>query len=664
MFTLATAIPNLHLPVIKPDTIEVIIETARIEEVVSDFVSLKRRGSGLIGLCPFHNERTPSFNVSPSRGIFKCFGCGKGGNAVNFVMEHEHYTYPEALRYLAKKYNISIEEEEQTPEQAAAGSERESLYNVSAYAQKFFSEQLFGNEQGKAIGLSYFHERGFTDETIHKFQLGYCSEKWDELTQAAISNGYSYDMLEKSGLSITKDERHYDRFRDRVMFPIHNLSGRVIGFGGRILTSDKTKPKYVNSPESEIYNKSKVLYGIYFARTAIASANNCYLVEGYTDVISLHQAGINNVVSSSGTSLTNEQVKQIRRFTPNITILYDGDPAGIKASFRGIDMILEQGMNVKIVLFPEGEDPDSYVRKHRTAEVREFITKSASDFIKFKIDLLIDETGNDPLKRVAVLKEFITSISLIPDQLTRLAYVKESCEKLGLSEQAILNELNKTIRNKQIQKAGLTKDETGFIDEVSTAPHQGIELETPVRLQPEKEIIRILMLYGNKTFPIVQTPEGKKEPETLTYKVADYIVHDLKNDDITFEDKVYQAVFNEFADAVEKGLPLDHSGFLNHPDSEVATVANDLVSSPYELSDNWERKKITVPLEEEDLQRAVIFAILAFKSGRVEQLMAEIQKKMKALTPEDDALILLVRQKELKKLSMALNKQLGRVVVR
>lgn len=650
---------------IKPDTVETIIETARIEEVVSDFVSLKRRGSGLIGLCPFHNERTPSFNVSPARGIFKCFGCGKGGNAVNFVMEHEHYTYPEALRYLAKKYNIAIEEEEQSPEQAAVGSERESLYNVSAYAQKFFSEQLFGQEMGKAIGLSYFHERGFTEETLHKFQLGYCSEKWDDLTLAAIRDGYSYDMLEKSGLSITKDDRHYDRFRERVMFPIHNLSGRVIGFGGRILTSDKTKPKYVNSPESEIYNKSKVLYGIYFARTAIAAANNCFLVEGYTDVISLHQAGITNVVSSSGTSLTNEQVKQIRRFTPNITILYDGDPAGIKASFRGIDMILEQGMNVKIVLFPDGEDPDSFVRKHRTAEVQEFITKSASDFIRFKIDLLLDETGNDPLKKVSVLKEFITSISLIPDQLTRLAYVKESCEKLGLSEQAILNELNKTLRNKQFQKAGLTKDETELIaGEISSSSHQGIELEIPVRLQPEKEIIRILMLYGKNTFPIVQNPEGKKDNETLTYKVADYIVHDLKNDDITFEDKVYQAVFDEFAAAVEKGTPIDHSDFLHHSSDELARVANDIVSTPYELSSNWGKKKITVPLEQEDLQRAVISSILAFKSGRVEQLMTEIQKKMKALTPEDDALILLVRQKELKKLSMAINKQLGRVVVR
>ena len=648
---------------IKPDTVDAIIETARIEEVVGDFVTLKRRGSSLIGLCPFHNERTPSFNVSPARGIFKCFGCGKGGNAVNFVMEHEHYSYPEALRYIARKYNIAIEEEEQTPEQAAAGSERESLYNVSAYAQKFFSEQLFGQEQGKAIGLSYFHEREFTDETIHKFQLGYCTDKWDDFTQAAIRDGYSYDVLEKSGLSISKDGRHYDRFRDRVMFPIHNLSGKVIGFGGRILISDKTKPKYVNSPESEIYNKSKVLYGIYFARTAIAAADNCFLVEGYTDVISLHQAGIANVVASSGTSLTNDQIKQIRRFTPNITILYDGDPAGIKASFRGIDMILEQGMNVKIVLFPDGEDPDSFARKHRTAEVLEFITKSASDFIGFKIDLLLGEIGNDPLKRVSVLKEFITSISLIPDQLTRLAYVKESHEKLGLSEQAILNELNKTLRNKHAQKAAQPQEEEEASVETETSFSQRIELDTATKLVHEKEILRILLLYGNSTIPFVFTSEGKLQPETLMVTVASYIVHDLKNDDIMFEDKTYQAVFNAFDTAVEAGIAIDHAGFLNHADAEMARCANDLVSTPYELA-NWGDQKIIVSLEHDDLQRTVNKAIINFKAKRVEQMLDDIQKKLKSATDENDMMIHMTRFSELKKLSMAINKQLTRIVVR
>lgn len=648
---------------IKPDTVAAIIETARIEEVVGDFVTLKRRGSGLIGLCPFHNERTPSFNVSPARGIFKCFGCGKGGNAVNFVMEHEHYSYPEALRYIAKKYNIAIEEEAQTPEQAAAGNERESLYNVSAYAQKFFSEQLFGQEQGKAIGLSYFHEREFTEETIRKFQLGYCSDKWDDFTQSAIRNGYSYDVLEKSGLSISKDGRHYDRFRDRVIFPIHNLSGRVIGFGGRILISDKLKPKYVNSPESEIYNKSKVLYGIYYARTAIAAADNCFLVEGYTDVIALHQAGIANVVASSGTSLTNDQIKQIRRFTPNITILYDGDPAGIKASFRGIDMILEQGMNVKIVLFPDGEDPDSFARKHRTAEVLEFITKSASDFIGFKIDLLLGETGNDPLKRVSVLKEFITSISLIPDQLTRLAYVKESFEKLGLSEQAILNELNKIMRNKHIQKTAQPQDEEDAGVETETSPSQRIELDTATTVVHEKEILRLLLLYGNSTIPIVYTPEGKLQPETLMVTVASYIVHDIKNDDISFEDKIYQAVFNAFATAVEAGTAIDHAGFLHHANDEIARCANDLVSTPYELA-NWGDQKILVSHEQDDVQRTVSRAIIAFKAKRVEQMLDDIQKKLKSVTDENDMMILMTRFSELKKLSMAINRQLTRIIVR
>lgn len=648
---------------IKPDTVAAIIETARIEEVVGDFVTLKRRGSGLIGLCPFHNERTPSFNVSPARGIFKCFGCGKGGNAVNFVMEHEHYSYPEALRYIAKKYNIAIEEEAQTPEQAAAGNERESLYNVSAYAQKFFSEQLLGQEQGKAIGLSYFHEREFTEETIRKFQLGYCSDKWDDFTQSAIRNGYSYDVLEKSGLSISKDGRHYDRFRDRVIFPIHNLSGRVIGFGGRILISDKLKPKYVNSPESEIYNKSKVLYGIYYARTAIAAADNCFLVEGYTDVIALHQAGIANVVASSGTSLTNDQIKQIRRFTPNITILYDGDPAGIKASFRGIDMILEQGMNVKIVLFPDGEDPDSFARKHRTAEVLEFITKSASDFIGFKIDLLLGETGNDPLKRVSVLKEFITSISLIPDQLTRLAYVKESFEKLGLSEQAILNELNKIMRNKHIQKTAQPQDEEDAGVETETSPSQRIELDTATTVVHEKEILRLLLLYGNSTIPIVYTPEGKLQPETLMVTVASYIVHDIKNDDISFEDKIYQAVFNAFATAVEAGTAIDHAGFLHHANDEIARCANDLVSTPYELA-NWGDQKILVSHEQDDVQRTVSRAIIAFKAKRVEQMLDDIQKKLKSVTDENDMMILMTRFSELKKLSMAINRQLTRIIVR
>jgi DNA primase len=384
---------------IPKDTIQTIIETARIEEVVGEFVHLRKRGVNYVGLCPFHNEKTPSFTVSPAKGIYKCFGCGKAGNSVNFIMEHEHYTYPEALKFLAKKYNIEVEEEEQTPEQIQQLNERESLYAVTEFARKFFTEQLLNTDEGKSIGLSYFKERDFTDKTIDEFQLGYSPDRWDAFTKAAKENGYEKQFLVKTGLTIDKDGKHFDRFRARVIFPIHNLTGRVIGFGGRILKKDDKKAKYVNSPESEIYNKSKVLYGIYFAKNEIIKKDNCFLVEGYTDVISLFQAGIKNVVASSGTSLTTGQIRLIKRYTPNITILYDGDAAGLKASFRGIDMILEQGMNVKVVLFPEGEDPDSYARTHRSVEVEDYITSQAKDFIRFKTSVLLEETQNDPVKK-------------------------------------------------------------------------------------------------------------------------------------------------------------------------------------------------------------------------------------------------------------------------
>jgi len=381
---------------IKPETKQTIFETARIDEVVGDFVSLKKRGVNLIGLCPFHDEKTPSFTVSPAKGIYKCFGCGKGGNAVNFIMEHEHYSYPEALKYLAKKYGIEIIEEKQTAEQLQALDEKESLFNVTAFAQKYFSDNLFNKDEGKAIGLSYFKsKRNYNEATIKKFELGYCIDKWADFTEHATKNAYKLKHLVKSGLTVAKNDNHFDRFAARVMFPIHNLTGKVIGFGGRILSSEKSKAKYVNSPESEIYNKSKVLYGIYFSKNSIINKDNCLLVEGYTDVISLHQAGIENVVSSSGTSLTKDQIKLITRYSKNITILYDGDPAGIKASFRGIDMILEEGLNVRIVLFPDGEDPDSYAMNHSSSEVEKFLNDNAVDFITFKTrqSILISKTN-------------------------------------------------------------------------------------------------------------------------------------------------------------------------------------------------------------------------------------------------------------------------------
>ncbi|OYT12656.1 MAG: DNA primase [Bacteroidetes bacterium 4572_114] len=410
---------------ISKETIQEIFEAAQIDEVVGEFVSLKKRGVNLLGLCPFHNEKTPSFTVSPKKGIYKCFGCGKGGNSVQFLMDHEQFTYPEALKYLAKKYNIEIEEKEQTPEEIKLLNEKESLFHVTDFAAKYFASNIFDSEQGRAIGLSYFKERGFREDTIKKFQLGYAIDAWDNFTAHAIKMGYNIDYLEKTGLTIVKGKKTYDRFRGRVIFPIQNLSGRVLGFGGRTLSSDPKSPKYVNSPESDIYHKSKVLYGINLAKNSIITNDNCFLVEGYTDVISMHMAGVENVVSSSGTSLTTDQIRLISRYTKNITILYDGDEAGIKASFRGIDMILEQGMDVKIVLFPEGEDPDSFARSHRSSEVHDFIKDKAHNFIFFKTNLLIKDAEHDPVKKAGLIKEIVGTIALIPDQIIRSVYVKE-----------------------------------------------------------------------------------------------------------------------------------------------------------------------------------------------------------------------------------------------
>ncbi|HQS06790.1 MAG TPA: DNA primase, partial [Daejeonella sp.] len=401
---------------IPKDTVDKIIETSRIEEVVGDFVSLKRRGTSMIGLCPFHNEKTPSFHVSVGKGIFKCFGCGKGGDSVRFIMEHEKATYPEALRYLANKYSIEIAEVENTPEEQAVNDRRESLYIVSAWAAKFFQQQMLETDEGKSIGLSYFKERGFRDDIIKKFELGYSPDVWDALTQSAITEGYNIQFLEETGLTIRKEnEKFYDRFRGRVMFPIHSFTGRVIGFGGRTLKTDKAVPKYVNSPESDIYHKSNVLYGLFFAKKSMRDEDNCYLVEGYADVLSVHQAGIENVVASSGTSLTIEQIRMIGRFTKNITILYDGDDAGIKASLRGLDMILEEGLNVKIVLFPDGDDPDSYVQKFGSAAFKSHIEGSKKDFILFKTSILLKDAGNDPIKRAGIIREVVESIAKIPD---------------------------------------------------------------------------------------------------------------------------------------------------------------------------------------------------------------------------------------------------------
>ena len=546
---------------IPKDTIQSILDAARIDEVVGDFVQLKRRGVNLLGLCPFHNEKTPSFTVSPAKGIFKCFGCGKAGNAVNFVMEHEKYSYPEALRYLANKYGIEIEEQEPSPEEKQLESDRDSLFSINDFARKFYTNTLFNSDEGKAIGLSYFLERGFREDIIRKFQLGFSPTAWDSFTKTALQNGYSEKYLVDSGLTISKDGKFYDRFRERVMFPIHNLTGKVIGFGGRILTSDKTKPKYVNSPESEIYNKSKSLYGIWLARSSIVARDNCYLVEGYTDVISLHQSGIENVVASSGTSLTTDQIRLIRKFTPNITILYDGDPAGIKASFRGIDMILEQGMNVKVVLFPDGEDPDSYARKHSSSDLDAFIATHADDFIAFKTRLLLDETKNDPIKKAGLIHEIIQTISLIPDPIIRPLYVRECSEIMQIAEQTLMNELNRLLRKKKLKGIDAEVQE-----QLPETPPVALPQEPAIDLTDcsaqEFDIVRLLLCYGNQEMVIEQPePEEPAAPaEPLRIKVAGYICNDLRENQIAFDSPLYQRIFDEFAKGVdEDSLPMSAS---------------------------------------------------------------------------------------------------------
>jgi len=645
---------------INHDTIDTIIQTARIEEVIGDFVTLRRRGVNQIGLCPFHNEKTPSFTVSPAKGIYKCFGCGKAGNSVNFIMEHEHFSYPEALKYLARKYNIDVEEEEQTPEQLQELNEKESLYNLNLFAQQYFSKTLSETEEGKAIGLSYFKERGIREDVIRKFQLGFSPDKWDAFSEHALLQGYKKEYLVKTGLSIDKENRLYDRFHGRVIFPIHSASGRVIGFGGRILGSDKSHAKYVNSPESDIYNKSKTLYGIYFAKNAVISKDNCLLVEGYTDVISLHQAGIENVVASSGTSLTHDQVRMIQRYTSNIAILYDGDPAGIKASFRGIDMIVEQGMNVKIVLFPDGEDPDSYARKHHPSEVESFISENAVNFILFKTRLLLGETQNDPIKKAALIKEIVNTIALIPDGISRSLYVKECSSLMAIGEQVLMNELNKILRAKLKKGSPELEKNLEVISPEQISAEPQLDFDPDSAEYQEKEIIRLLLLYGQD---IIHLKLTNSEGEDVPVSVADYVVHDITHDEMEFENTIFQSIFNEYKTGMETDSIPNRSSFLSHSNQEISNIAVNLVFSPYELSENWHKNNIMVTTEETRLHMHVMLSLHAFKSRKLDKMMTETRKKLSAATTPEEQGALMKTFQELKKQSIRINKEgLGRII--
>jgi DNA primase len=640
---------------IKPETIQQIIETARIEEVVGDFVTLKKRGANYLGLCPFHNEKTPSFSVSPSKGIYKCFGCGKAGNAVGFIMEHEHYSYPEALKLIAKRYGIEIEEEELTPEMQQELDERESMFAANSFVSKYFENNLFHTEEGKSIGLSYLKERGYLETTIQKFQLGYAIDKWEDYSKHALTNGYKKEILVSTGVSIDKESKLIDRFRGRVIFPIHNLTGKVIGFGGRILSSGKSTAKYINSPESDIYNKSKTLYGIYFSRGAIVKQDNCFLVEGYTDVISLHQAGIENVVASSGTSLTVDQIKLIKRFTHNITILFDGDPAGIKASFRGIDLILEQGMNVKIVLFPDGEDPDSYVRSHRTTEVEEFIGNEAADFIKFKTNLLLDETVGDPAGKAKLIKDIVETISFIPDGISRSVYIKECSVLLEVPEQTLINELNKKLRQR-FRKSTQTSEAVLPEPQVKRERTEKIDVDPLDMAAHEEHLMRILLLYGKETIGI-KDPDGGIEWEG---SVADYIINDLEHENISFENDLFNDMLAEYISAREKGIEVDELYFINHSRAKLATATIELIASQHNLSDNWKRNKIYVKTEQDQLSNLTIASVLSLKSRLIGKQLKQLIEDMK--TAEDDGEIFVLQQQffELKSIANEIDDVLSR----
>ena len=647
---------------IPKDTIMNIIDTVRIEEVVSDFVSLKKRGANLIGVCPFHKEKTPSFIVSPAKGIFKCFGCGKAGDSVRFIMEHEHYSYPEALRYLANKYGIIIEEKEQSPEELMAQNEREKMFNINTFAQQYFSETMKTNEEGLAIGMSYFRERGFRDAIIEKFQLGYCLNQRDAFIQYALKNGYSKDLLLKIGLASGNDDRMYDRYQGRVIFPIHNLTGKVIGFGARILSSDKTKAKYLNSPESEIYNKSQTLYGIFFAKNEISRLDNCILVEGYADVLSMHQAGIENTVASSGTSLTTEQIRLINRYTKNVTILYDGDSAGIHAALRGTDMILEEGMNVRIVVLPPDEDPDSFVQHHPIEEVRAYIENNAKDFISFKTQLLLKDAANNPIKRAEVLKDIISSISVIPDAIYRATYIRECSRLMEMPEQSLMNELNKQLRAK-IRKNNNIPEEQYVVPEEVKAEPQNINVNAlPLGFYQEQELVKLLLMYGDTEIDVDGFDENNN---AVVYKVsvASMIIDDLKNDDLLFKDETHKLIFDIFDRALDDGILPKQQYFVAHEDSRIVELAANLLSSPYKL-DDWKRKEIKVKTEEDVLSKLVVTSVLRFKDMVLDEKRNELTHLIMETQDVEDQMVLMVKKKKLDDLRIRINHELGIVIAK
>ena len=645
------------------ETVEQILQTARIEEVVGEFVTLKKKGTNMWGLCPFHNEKTPSFSVNPARNIFVCFGCGEKGNAAHFLMKHEHFTYPEALRYLAKKYNIQIEEKEVTAEELMQQQLREKMFNINEFADKYFVNTLWETEEGKNIGLNYFHGRGYFNPIIEKFHLGYSPAQWDAFTVYAKQNGYSEELLEQIGLSIRGQKDLYDRYHGRVMFPIHSLTGRIIGFGGRIMVDDKKSPKYQNSPESEIYDKKQTLYGIYFAKNAITKADECILVEGYFDVLRMHQIGIENVVASSGTSLTMEQIRLVKRYTKNITMLYDGDAAGLHAALRGTDMILSEGMSVRVVVLPPEHDPDTFGRDFSVEYVKNYLKDNAKDFLRFKTELLLKDAENDPIKRGQVIRDIVETISVVPDGIYRISYVKECSQLLEIPEQTLINELNKILRARLKKSLGI---DNGSLPESEKAPDQHqeelFEDQLPAGYYQERELVKLLLMYGQDTINDERIDEeGQKIYEQVT--VAQFIIDDLKMDGFLFTNAVNRKVFDIFDQAIDKGHIPDDQFFISHEDETIAQLAVDLLSTPYKL-DQWDKFSIFVKREENNLRATVLSSLYRYKDLIIEERRKVVEEELKATEDMDDQLILLKRKKDLDDIRKQINKELGIVIAK
>jgi DNA primase len=653
-------------------TIDTVFETARVEEVIGDFVQLKRAGSNFKGLSPFSDERSPSFMVSPVKQIWKDFSTGKGGNSVAFLMEHEHFTYPEAIRYLAKKYNIEIEETEQTEQEKANTDVRESMYLVSEFAKSYFHNVLLNSEEGKAIGLSYFKERGFTNDTIKKFSLGYSPETWDAFTKEALGKGYKLEFLESTGLTIAREDRPFDRFKSRVMFPIQSMSGRILGFGGRILSNDKKAAKYLNSPESDIYHKSKVLYGIFQAKQSIAKQNNCFLVEGYTDVIQFNQSGIENVVASSGTALTPDQIRLINRLTKNITVLFDGDAAGLRASIRGIDLILEEGMNVKVCTFPDGEDPDSFAKKTSYDDLLAYLENNAKDFIQFKASLLMNEAKNDPIKKADLIRDMVLSISKIPDRIQREIYVQECSRIMDISEQVLVSTLAQLIQKDVLGSGKKQKQDQGqkSFEVIKNVDPQAIE-KVDVLGNVEREIIRILLLYGNRTEKfeeILMKSNGEGEiievSEFKELKIFQKIFLSLQEDEVEFASPIFRVIYE---DLIKYYLQNENSGIEKYINNLQSGVPQELTTimmedEKYVLHD-WIGQNIFPKTIEETLNQGVSDTLFTLRWFLISEIIENLKNAISKEEGSDnmESLSMVMSYIELRG---KFSKKLGRVVVR